>query len=120
MIFHQTNCNYVGVPEGWVELEPGESIFKLKSLKQCKIKRYYKNPFDPSDDTKSVQIEPKNSWHKVTAGDCSLDVALLSGNVQTLDRGNIINCRQLSDQYFNGTVTPNVFPVVDFPIVSRA
>lgn len=61
MIFHQTSCNYVGVPEGWVELEAGESILKLKSMRQCKIKRYYKNPFDVMDDTKPQKIEPQDN-----------------------------------------------------------
>ncbi len=118
MIFHQTNCNYVGVPEGWVELEAGDSsILRLKSMKQCKIKRYYRDPFDVMDDTKPQKIDPKDDWYKVRAGDCSLYVALISGDVQTLDGGNTINCRQLSDQYFNGTSTPNAFPVVDFPIL---
>jgi hypothetical protein len=42
------------------------------------------------DDTKPQKIDPKDDWYKVRAGDCSLYVALISGNA---------------------------FPVVDFPIL---
>ena len=94
MKFLITNCNYIGTPKGYLQLENSESIEDVYTLNSAEWL------YLSESEIEALEVE---QLYLVDSGDTGFIMSLLPGFDPRWPGGETFNARILADEYFNGS-----------------